>query len=161
MTLELDRPEAGDKILQKWARDLITILRNHRLASNEFFDIKTDVNGTTIRLKKYKKKRKITIALSGVPSRYYACRKLNGNSGSETEQIENIEVQVFPLGYAPTTQTFAKKEDVPPEEQVEPRIIAYANEMIDSEPIYNGNFIIAANTTTYFTIEIEEEEEDG
>ena len=150
----LDRPEAGDPILQKWARDVVKALRDHRLVSNQYFDVKITNYGTILTLKKYKRKIKVTIALSGAPSRFYACRKISGNNGDDYTQIKNVEVDVFPLGYGKTTKTYAKKEENP-EQQVIGETIAYANEMIDSEPIYNGNFIIAANNTTYITIEIE------
>lgn len=152
--MDLNRPEAGDPILQTWARDVVRALRNKRLASNQYFDVKTTEYGTILTLKKFKRKIKVTFRFSGVPSRFFACRKISGEDGDIDKQIEDIKVDVYPLGYGKTTKTYElNSED--PEQQVKGETIAYANEMIDSEPIYNGNFIIAANRTTYVTIEVE------
>lgn len=146
--LELDRPEAGDKILQKWASDLVKALRNHRLASNEFFDIKQTERGTIITLKKYKKKYRITVAFKGIPSRFFVAQN-KGDAWYYTDNPEEIEVQIYPLGYTPVRQFFKGGDG---------KTMAYINEMVDGDPIYTDNFIVALNTTTKVDIEIEEEE---
>lgn len=147
--LELDRPEAGDKILQKWASDLVKALRNNRLASNEFFDIKQTERGTIITLKKFKKKYRLRIAFKGIPSRFFVAQN-KGDTWYYTDNPEDIDVQIYPLGYTPVRQYFKEGSDG--------KTFAHINEMVDGDPIYNGNFTVALNTTTKVDIEIEEEE---
>lgn len=147
-TKELTRPEPGDKILQKWAENLVRTLRYHRLASNKSFTIKTTEKGTVIELRSFKTKRKYTIYLSGAIVRYLLCKK----TGGPTSDAGNYPVEPYPLGFCPVKCNSG-------EETINTTL--WLDEMVDGDPLYDGEFLAGSSNNLKIEIEIEEEEEDG
>lgn len=146
----LDRPEAGDPILQKWAAELVRVLRRHKLVDSNWFKVKTTEKGTIVTFKNIRKKKKIRIKFGGIPSQFMICRKDGGESyPPRGGQLHDLPVEVWPLGYSfaniVPAGTLTKSE-------------LYVNEMIDGEPYFDNDFILGSNNELVIEITIEVEE---
>lgn len=149
MTFEtLQRPNPGDKVLASWAKQLVEALRAHRLASSHWFDVETTKDGTIVRFTSKKTKKKYKIKLSGTPVQWMLCQKDGGDSYPPAgEQLHDLPVNPMPLGFIPHQITYAgelQKSEL------------YLNEMVDGEPIFDGDFMLGSNNNLLIEIEAEE-----
>lgn len=144
----LTRPEAGDRILQSWAKSVIDILRRRRLVPSEDFDIKTDSKGTTItfKVRKKQKRYKVRIVFSGgYISKAFAAEIMSPYAGTENES--EVDVELRPLGWCDFVEFGGDSNHR-----------TMAGELLDGGPYLKGEGTLAFNTTTIVDTEVEVEE---
>lgn len=144
----LTRPEAGDRILQSWAKSVIDILRRRRLVPSEDFDIKTDSKGTTINFKvrKRQKRYKVRIVFSGgYISKAFAAEIKSPHTG--TGNNSEVDVELRPVGWC----DFVEFGEASKQRTM-------AGELLDGGPYLKGEGTLAFNTTTIVDTEVEVEE---
>lgn len=144
----LTRPEAGDRILQSWAKSVIDILRRRRLVPSEDFDIKTDSKGTaiTFKVRKSKKRYNVRVVFSGgFISKAFAAEIKS--QYADTENESEVDVELRPVGWC---------DFVGFGEASNQRTMA--GELLDGGPYLKGEGTLAFNTTTIVDTEVEAEE---